>query len=99
MSASPVNAPFGSVLAGQMALSWYREERWSPTEIRPLGPLEIHPAAPVLHYGIECFEGFKAYRHADDSVHVFRMDSHIHRLPQNARALISPEPRTGTCPF
>ena len=94
MSASPVNAPFGSVLAGQMAVAWYRGGRWSPTEIRPLGPLEIHPAAHVLHYGSECFEGFKAYRHADDSVHVFRMDRHLARMQQSARALILPEPDT-----
>ena len=95
MSASPVNAPFGSVLAGQMALSWYREGRWSPTEIRPLGPLEIHPAAHVLHYGSECFEGFKAYKHADGSVHVFRLDAHIARMQNSARLLVLPEPDPG----
>ncbi|MGA0800160.1 MAG: branched chain amino acid aminotransferase, partial [Steroidobacteraceae bacterium] len=88
MSASPVNAPFGSVLTSQMAVAWYRDGRWSSTEIRPVGPLEIHPAAHVLHYGSECFEGFKAYRHADDSVHIFRIDRHLARMQQSARALV-----------
>jgi branched-chain amino acid aminotransferase len=46
----------------------------------------------VLHYGSECFEGFKAYRHADGSVHVFRLARHIARMQQSARALVLPEP-------
>ena len=53
-------------------------------EIRPTGPIEIHPAAHVLHYASTCFEGFKAYRWADGSVRVFRMDKHIERLRQSA---------------
>lgn len=92
MTAPVSQAPFGSVLTDNMALAWYREGRWSPMTIRPTGPLEIHPAAHALHYGSECFEGFKAYRHADGSVHVFRLDRHVARLRQSARALILPEP-------
>ena len=33
--------------------------------IVPYGPLQIDPAAKVLHYGEEIFEGLKAYRTAD----------------------------------
>ena len=55
------------------------------TEIVPTGPIEIHPAAHVLHYASTCFEGFKAYRCADGGVHVFRMDEHIERMRQSAR--------------
>jgi branched-chain amino acid aminotransferase len=61
-------------------------------ELRRTGPIELHPAAHVLHYGSECFEGFKAYRHADGSVHVFRLARHVERMRQSARALILPEP-------
>jgi len=61
-------------------------------DARPVGPLDIHPAAHVLHYASTCFEGFKAYRWADGSVNVFRMDRHIERLRQSARALVLPEP-------
>lgn len=92
MTASPKTAPFGSVLTDKMAQAWFRDGAWGPTEIRPTGPLEIHPAAHVLHYASECFEGFKAYRHDDGSVHVFRIDRHVARMLQSARALALPEP-------
>jgi len=45
-----------------------------------------------LHYASTCFEGFKAFRHADGSVQVFRMDKHIQRMRQSARQLVLPEP-------
>ncbi len=45
-----------------------------------------------LHYASTCFEGFKAFRRADGSVHIFRMDRHIERLRQSARQLVLPEP-------
>ncbi len=86
------NAPFGSILAPWMAVAEYRDGQWGAAEIRPVGPLPMSPAAHVLHYGSTCFEGFKAYRHADGSVQVFRLDRHIHRLRQSARSLVLPEP-------
>jgi branched-chain amino acid aminotransferase len=64
-------------------------------EARPVGTLDIHPAAHVLHYASTCFEGFKAYRWADGSINVFRMDRHIERMRQSARALVLPEPDAG----
>jgi branched-chain amino acid aminotransferase len=86
------NAPFGSLLTDKMAIASYRDGAWGEAEIRVTGPLEIHPAAHALHYGSSCFEGFKAYRRADGSVHVFRMDRHVARMLQSARALVLPEP-------
>lgn len=92
MTGNPKTAPFGSILTDTMAIAWYRNGAWTPTELRKTGPIELHPAAHVLHYGSECFEGFKAYRHADGSVHVFRLERHIERMRQSARALVLPEP-------
>jgi branched-chain amino acid aminotransferase len=57
-----------------------------------VGSIEISPAAHMLHYASTCFEGFKAFRRADGSVHVFRMDRHMQRLLQSARQLVLPEP-------
>ncbi len=92
MTASPKNAPFGSILTDTMAVAWSREGAWSPMELRRTGPLEMHPAAHALHYGSACFEGFKAYRHPDGSVQVFRLARHIERMRRSAQALILPEP-------
>ena len=86
------NAPFGSILTDKMAVASFRDGVWSEADIRVTGPLEIHPAAHALHYGSSCFEGFKAYRRADGSIQIFRMDRHIERMRQSARVLVLPEP-------
>jgi branched-chain amino acid aminotransferase len=91
-TATQARPAFGTVLADQMAIATFRNGRWSDHELRPTGPIEIHPAAHVLHYASECFEGFKAYRWADGSIRVFRMDKHIERMRQSARLLVLPEP-------
>ena len=83
---------FGSVLTNTMAVAEYRDGRWQAHALQPVGPIPMHPAAHVLHYGSECFEGFKAYRGKDGSVSVFRMDKHIERMRQSARQLVLPEP-------
>jgi branched-chain amino acid aminotransferase len=75
-----------------MAVARYQAGRWNPGEIQPVAPLELSPAAHVLHYASTCFEGFKAFRRADDSIHIFRMDRHIQRMRQSARQLVLPEP-------
>jgi branched-chain amino acid aminotransferase len=75
-----------------MAVASYRDGEWSAAEIKPVGPIELSPAAHVLHYASTCFEGFKAFRRADGSVHIFRMDRHIERMRQSARLLVLPEP-------
>ena len=91
--APPTSRPaFGTVLAPTMAVATFRNGEWSREQLRPVGPIELHPAAHVLHYSSTCFEGFKAYRWADGSVNVFRMDRHIDRMRQSARALVLPEP-------
>ncbi len=86
------NAPFGSILTDVMAVATFKDGHWSAPALRAVGPIEIHPAAHVLHYASECFEGFKAYKWADGSVHVFRMDRHIERFRGSAANLELPVP-------
>src|SRR5579871_6778313 len=83
---------FGTVLAPYMASAVCHDGRWSKSELKPVESISLSPAAHVLHYASTCFEGFKAFRHADGSVHTFRMDRHIQRLRQSARQLVLPEP-------
>jgi branched-chain amino acid aminotransferase len=83
---------FGTVLADQMSLATFANGAWSSDRVVPTGPMPMHPAAHVLHYASTCFEGFKAYRWADGSIHVFRMDRHIERMRQSARMLFLPVP-------
>ena len=92
LTAAPARPAFGTVLAPTMVVARFRDGKWSSQEARPVGPIELHPAAHVLHYASSCFEGFKAYRWADGSINVFRMDRHIERMRQSARSLVLPEP-------
>ena len=92
MTAQPQRPAFGTVLTSHMAVAQYQHNQWSESEIKPVAPLALSPAAHVLHYASTCFEGFKAFRRADGSVHVFRMDRHIQRMRQSARQLALPEP-------
>jgi branched-chain amino acid aminotransferase len=92
MTAQPQRPAFGTLLTSHMAVATYSQGRWGQSEITPVAPLELSPAAHVLHYASTCFEGFKAFRRADGSVHVFRMDRHIQRMQQSARQLVLPEP-------
>jgi len=89
---TPPRPAFGSLLTDTMAVATYSNGQWSDHEVRKTGPIEISPAAHVLHYSSTCFEGFKAYKWADGSVNVFRMSSHIERMCQSARSLALPEP-------
>ncbi|HSZ10020.1 MAG TPA: branched-chain amino acid aminotransferase [Steroidobacteraceae bacterium] len=92
MTSQPQRPAFGTLLTSHMAVATHRDGKWSRSEVKPVGPIEISPAAHMLHYASTCFEGFKAFRRADGSVHIFRMDRHIQRFQQSTRQLVLPEP-------
>ena len=83
-------AAFGTVFMPEMTLATFQEGRWSGVSVVPSNKLEFHPGAHVLHYSSACFEGLKAFRHADGSVHLFRMDANIKRIAQSSRLLYLP---------
>ncbi|WP_223787011.1 branched-chain amino acid aminotransferase [Marinicella meishanensis] len=85
-------AEFGQTFTDQMAVSRFTHEQWSEVAVQPLGPFSLHPATHVLHYSSTCFEGLKAYRWADGSIHLFRHQDNIQRLRNSAQALCLPVP-------
>ena len=87
-------APFGTVFADKMAITYFRDGAWSDVEMRPVEPLALHPSAHVLHYSSSCFEGLKAYRWSEgsNSIQLFRLDRHIERLQQSADIMCLPCP-------
>jgi branched-chain amino acid aminotransferase len=84
-------AVFGTVFMPEMALSTFKDNQWSATKVVAADSIKMHPGAHVLHYSSTCFEGLKAFRHEDGSVHIFRMDKNIQRLAQSSRLLHLPE--------
>ena len=67
-----------------------REHGWHAGRVEPYGPLELHPAAAVLHYGQAIFEGLKVFRGVDGRVRSFRLLDHCRRFARSADGLAMP---------
>lgn len=86
------NPIFGTVFTDHMVdICWSEKGGWHRPRVQPYGPIPLDPAASVLHYGQEIFEGMKAYRHEDDSIWTFRPDQNALRLQRSARRMALPE--------
>ena len=64
---------------------------WSDARVEPYGPLNLSPAAAVLHYAQEIFEGLKAYRHQDGSIWTFRPHANAARMNRSAYRMAMPQ--------
>lgn len=83
---------FGEQLTDHMIrIEWDKGRGWHDAAVVPLGPIELSPAASVLHYGQAIFEGIKAYRLADGSISTFRPDRNAKRFQNSAHRLAMPE--------
>lgn len=83
--------PFGTVFSDHMFIMDYTEAKgWHDPRIVPFAPLTLSPAATVFHYGVEIFEGLKAYRRPDDRVQLFRPMENIRRLNASAERMCMP---------
>ncbi len=83
---------FGKYFTDHMFIMDYTEgEGWHNARIVPFGKIEIHPASTVLHYGVEIFEGLKAYRKADGNVQLFRPLENIRRMNRSAERMCLPQ--------
>jgi len=71
--------------------TWTPDAGWHAAALVPYGPFQLDPAAAVLHYAQEIFEGLKAYRHPDGTVWAFRPEANGERLARSARRLALPE--------
>ena len=83
---------FGRAMTDHMLIIDYDAgQGWHDARIIPYGPLQIDPAAKVLHYAEEIFEGLKAYRTADGSIQLFRVRDNIDRMNKSADRLCLPQ--------
>ncbi|KAK4881017.1 hypothetical protein RN001_004336 [Aquatica leii] len=78
---------FGQVFTDHMLKVFYHQALggWQKPAIIPFENISLHPAAKVLHYAIELFEGLKAYRGIDGKVRVFRPDLNMRRMNLSAK--------------
>ena len=83
---------FGKAMTDHMLIIDYDAgQGWHDARIIPYGPLQIDPAAKVLHYAEEIFEGLKAYRTADGYIQLFRVRDNIDRMNKSADRLCLPQ--------
>ncbi|MDR2338512.1 MAG: branched-chain amino acid aminotransferase [Deltaproteobacteria bacterium] len=83
---------FGKNFTNRMfKMKWTPSAGWHAAEICAYGNFSLSPAALVLHYGQEIFEGVKAYRWADDSIVLFRPQDNIARMNVSAKRMCLPQ--------
>jgi branched-chain amino acid aminotransferase len=82
---------FGRLFTDHMAIVDYEADRgWFEPRVVPYGPFSLDPAAAVLHYGQELFDGLKAFRGVDGKVRIFRIDRHAKRMHDGGARLCMP---------
>lgn len=64
---------------------------WMDGEMVAWADANVHVLTHTLHYGLGVFEGIRAYRRADGTTGVFRLEEHVSRLFASA-ALVGLEP-------
>ena len=86
------NPGFGRVFSDHMVTIRYSADKgWHDAKVEPRGPVMLDPAAAVLHYAQEIFEGLKAYRTADGGVALFRPEENARRFRDSADRLAMPQ--------
>jgi branched-chain amino acid aminotransferase len=86
------NPGFGSHFSDHMvSIDWDEGRGWHSATIGPRQPIPLDPAAAVLHYAQEIFEGLKAYRQQDGGIALFRPEANAARFNRSAERLAMPE--------
>ena len=83
---------FGKVFTDHMAVIDYDADRggWVDHRLTAREAISLDPAAAVLHYAQEIFEGMKAYTHADGGIALFRPGENAARFNKSAERMAMP---------
>lgn len=88
----PAQYSFGSGFSDHMFTQAYDVgQGWHDAQIRPFENFSLSPAAAVLHYSQEIFEGLKAYRRRDGGINLFRPEANAARFNRSASRMVMPE--------
>src|ERR1700716_1899629 len=84
---------FGRVFTDHMAIVRYDQTKgWHGARVESRANFPLDPAAAVLHYAQEIFEGLKAYKR-DNGINLFRPDANARRFRNSAeRMAMAPLP-------
>lgn len=70
----------------------YVNGEWGVVESTSDDNIHIHSYSASLHYGLECFEGLKAFNCEDGKIRIFRPSENAKRLIRSAKYLGIPYP-------
>jgi len=73
-----------------LEIDWTNGYGWHDPVIKPYGSFTLDPAASVLHYALEAFEGMKAYIDDQDRIRMFRPEMNLQRLNSSCESLFFP---------
>ncbi|OQY19698.1 MAG: branched chain amino acid aminotransferase [Desulfobacteraceae bacterium 4572_35.1] len=83
---------FGKEFTNRMFIMEFdRDKGWHSPRIQQYGPFSLDPAALVLHYAQEIFEGLKAFRRPDGSIALFRPRDNFERFNLSAERMCMPQ--------
>jgi branched-chain amino acid aminotransferase len=82
---------FGKIFTDRMLLvEWKVGQGWVDARIKKYESFTLDPAALVLHYAQEIFEGLKAYKWQDGTIALFRPEMNARRFNHSADRLCMP---------
>jgi len=88
----PLKLVFGRNFTDYMfTMEHTTDKGWHNAEIKPYQSLSLDPAANVLHYSQEVFEGQKAYKSSDNEILLFRPHENARRLNSSLKRMCMPE--------
>ncbi|MCC6555966.1 MAG: branched-chain amino acid transaminase [Polyangiaceae bacterium] len=61
---------------------------WLEGELVDWDEAKVHVTTHTFHYGLGAFEGIRAYRRADGSTSIFRLNEHIRRLFDTCKLIV-----------
>lgn len=74
-----------------ITIDYDSKDKWGKPKMMPFEHLSIHPFTSSLHYGIQCFEGLKAYKNEKGEVRLFRPWCNALRLKRASTRLTLPD--------
>jgi len=81
---------FGKYFSDHM-LTWeFKNGQWGDLDIVPFADIPFSPAASVLQYSQQVFEGMKVFHGLDDEVRFFRSDRNYNRMQSSAARMCMP---------
>lgn len=83
----PEHLGFGEVKVPIMYRADFANGQWQTAELIPYGNIELDPAAKVLHYAQEVFEGLKAYKVGDVRPGFFRPLENLKRMNRSSQRM------------